>query len=77
MPESKSHNLSNWLILVVIALALWGYYENTQKTYLRWEVEIYQERLKKYESPSIVNRIIDSTYSDYADEMRREDMANR
>lgn len=67
--KPKESSLMLILVVALFLVGLWGGSENTKRTILEWDLEVYKTRLMKYEDSSVVQGIIDSLHKDYSDEM--------
>lgn len=71
------NNLIISLIVVVFLLGVWGNGQNNQKRQLEWKLELYKDRLGRYEDRQIAQDIIDSLNGEWAREMEFEERSMR
>jgi len=70
-------NLMLALVIGVFLLGIWGVGQNSQKRHLEWELELYKDRLGRYEDPQIAQDILDSLNGEWAEMMEFEERSMR
>lgn len=75
--DNKAKGTMTFLVVAVFVLIAWGSGQDGHRRRAEAQLELYRERLSKFEDLSIIENIIDSLESGYAAEMREEEKAMR